>query len=406
MVRVVFSDIIVKQNGKITRFVTATWNKTRTHGGGSMYVYRIDENGTEYVRDNLCFFCMGGYFVDLEGHKTWSKIDGGVPGLKSGSCFRSEQLTKAQWAKMVELHPEFKWTLQKAGNVTCARAMTLLMAWKRNPKTELLVGAKLERLVNNKAFERMTNEKQKAVLSFIRKTEGADKWPLNKILFVLNGRTAEDWDKWQEWNYWHGRCAFDVYKYLNEVKTNLQGRGLLGYYQDYIRTAKNCGHDVEDKYWKFPKNLGRAHNKVVAEYNNILEARRLEAERLHSERERNKKKNFVKMAGMFSDKVLKRSGLIVSVPDTIKAVSKQAKALHQCLVSADYIGRMAERELLLVFITTKTGEPVATAEIKPDGTLGQFYADEDADDMKPTAKAQKALDAWMDKFKPNWKEVA
>lgn len=68
--------------------------------------------------------------------------------------------------------------------------------------------------------------------------------------------------------------------------------------------------------------------------------------------------------------------------------------------------RMAERELLLVFITTKTGEPVATAEIKPDGTLGQFYADEDADDIKPTAKAQKALDAWMDKFKPNWKEVA
>lgn len=371
-----------------------------------MDVYRIDENGTEYVRDNLYNFCIGGYFVDLEGRKTWSKIDGGVPGLKSGSCMRPEPLTETQKATMVELHPEFKWTLQKAGNVTCARAMTLLMAWKRNPKTELLVGAKLERLVNNRAFERMTNEKQKAVLSFIRKTEGADKWPLNKVLFVTNGRTAEDWEKWQEWNYWHGRCAFDVYKYLNGVKTNLQGRGLLGYYQDYIRTAKNCGHDVEDKYWKFPKNLGRAHNKVVAEYNNILEAQRLEAERLHSERERNKKKNFVKMAGMFADKVLKRSGLIVSVPDTIKAVSRQAKALHQCLVSADYIGRMAERELLLVFITTKAGEPVATAEIYPDGTLGQFYADEDADDMKPTAKAQKALDAWMEKFKPNWKEVA
>ncbi len=398
MTRAEFSDYIVNQCGKITRYVVGEWGKTRSHGSGKSEVYRIDEDGVEYVR-NLYISMYGGYFVEPSLRERWCKIEGGCPGMKSGSSMHSGLLTDAEKKAIVEAHPEFRWTLQKAGNVSCARAMTLLMAWKRNPKTELLVGAKLERLVDNRVFERMTNEKQKTVLSFIRKTDGADKWPLNKILFVTNGRTADDWDKWQEWNYWHGRCAFDVYKYLNGVKTNLQGRGLLGYYQDYIRTAKNCGHDVEDKYWKFPKNLGRAHNKVVNEYNNIIEARRLEEKRLQNKREREKKKNFLAMAQKFANAIVRKSGLVVSVPGDIKTVAAQAKALHQCLVSADYIGRMAEKELVLVFVRTKAGEPVATAEIKPDGSLGQFYADEDKDDIKPSKKALIALDAWLKEYR-------
>lgn len=94
-----------------------------------------------------------------------------------------------------------------------------------------------------------------------------------------------------------------------------------------------------------------------------------------------------------------KSGLVVSVPGDIKTVAAQAKALHQCLVSADYIGRMAEKELVLVFVRTKAGEPVATAEIKPDGSLGQFYADEDKDDIKPSEKAHIALDAWLKEYR-------
>lgn len=84
---------------------------------------------------------------------------------------------------------------------------------------------------------------------------------------------------------------------------------------------------------------------------------------------------------------------------TIEAYKAMAKALHQCLVSADYIGRMAEKELVLVFVRTKAGEPVATAEIKPDGSLGQFYADEDKDDIKPSEKAHIALDAWLKEYR-------
>lgn len=108
-------------------------------------------------------------------------------------------------------------------------------------------------------------------------------------------------------------------------------------------------------------------------------------------------------------KTLRKNGFVVSIPDSIKTVIKQAKVLHQCLVSADYIGKMADRRCLLVFISTKEGAPVATAEILPSGKVGQFYGDERARDInktKPGKKAQEALDAWLKKFKPKWRKAA
>lgn len=396
MTRAEFSDYIVNQCGKITRYVVGEFRKTRAHAAGKSEVYRIDEDGIEHVR-NLYISMYGGYFVEPSLRERWCKIEGGCPGMKSGSSMHSGRLTDAEKKAIVEAHPEFRWTLQKAGNISKAEAMRILTAWKRNPKTELLVGAKLDNLVGNGSFERMKLETQKKVLAFIRATPGAQSWNLGKILFVMNGRSAKEYEAWQEFCFLDGKCAFDVYKYLQNAKCRPNSKAR--YYQDYIETAKRCGHDVKDKYWKFPKDLVAAHNKVVAEYNNILEARRLEEQLLNDKREREKKKNFLAMARNFANSIVRKSGLVVSVPADIKNVSAQAKALHQCLVSADYIGRMADKELVLVFVRTRAGEPVATAEIKPDGSIGQFYADEDQEDIRPSEKAHIALDAWLKEYR-------
>ena len=398
MTRAEFTDYIVNQCGKITRYVVGEWKKTRSHGAGKSEVYRIDEDGVEYVR-NLYISMYGGYFIEPSLREKWCRIEGGCPGLKKGTAMLSLPLTEAEKASIVEAHPEFRWTLQKAGRISKADAMRILFAWKKNPKTELLVGAKLDKLVGNGNFSRMKPERQKRVLAFIRDTRGASKWALAKILFVMNGHTAKEYEEWQEFCFLDGKCSFDVYKYLSAANLKDYSRWKVRYYRDYIETAKRCGHDVNDRYWKFPKDLTAAHNKVVAEYNNILEARRLEEKRLQNKREREKKKNFLAMAQKFANAIVRKSGLVVSVPGDIKTVAAQAKALHQCLVSADYIGRMAEKKLVLVFVRTKAGEPVATAEIKPDGSLGQFYADEDKDDIKPSEKAHIALDAWLKEYR-------
>ena len=92
------------------------------------------------------------------------------------------------------------------------------------------------------------------------------------------------------------------------------------------------------------------------------------------------------------------------IPQTFGKVSDHAKALHQCLTYADYTGKMAKRDCLLVFIADADGHSVATAEIAPNGNVVQFYADEDrekTEDMKPMAEAQTVLEKWLKDFGKN-----
>lgn len=401
MIRASFTDYITAQCGKVVRYVLASWPATRTHSDGSIEVYRIDEDGKEEIR-HLDYRPITGYLVDMDFEDDrWYNISGNCRAMRTGSICFSGQISKKEAADMVKIHPEFKYTLQKAGTLYPAAAMRLLIAWKKDHKTELLVGAHLDNLVANGNFLRMKNERQKAVLAFIRKTPGAERWTLSKILFVMHGHTPEEYDEWRQFRSSYGTgCAFDVFKYLDG------NRFSLDMYRDYISTAERCGHDVKDHYWKFPKELKKAHDKVMKEWENIQRARRLAEKVAATKREKEKKKNFEKVVCKWIGKKLRKNGMVVSIPRDIQTVRVQAKKLHQCLVSNDYIGLMADRRCLLVFITTKEGAPVATAEIMPSGKVGQFYGDEacrDVEKMKPGKKAQEALDAWLKKFKPKWK---
>ena len=404
MIRAQFTDYITVQDGMVVRYVEARWPETKTRLAGHVTVYRINDLGMEQVR-YLDYRPICGYMVDLDFEDdTWFNVSGTYRALRTGANVCSSPLTDQETQAILMVYPEFKWTLQKAGKVNPAQAMKLLTAWKKDPRTELLVGAHLDNLVANGNFLRMKNERQKAVLAFIRKTPEAERWTLAKILFVMHRHSPEEYDGWQRFRSSYGLgCAFDVFKYLDG------NRHALDMYNDYIHTAERCGHDIKDDYWKFPKNLKKAHDKVMKEYNRIQEARRLAEKAAATKREREKKKNFEKVVGKWLKKKLRKNGLVVSVPEDLKIVHRQAKILHQCLESCDYIGKMAEERCLLVFVATREGVPVATAEILPNGKIGQFYGDElsrDAEKMKPGKKAREALDAWLDKFKPRWRKAA
>ena len=404
MIRADFTDYIKVEDGIVVRYVVASWPATRKRERGSVTVYRIDEDGHEKVR-YLDYRPIAGYLVDLDFEDdTWYNISGNCRAMRTGSICCSSPITELETAAILMVHPDFKWTLQKAGQVTPAEAMRLLTAWKKDHRTELLVGARLDRLVANGNFLRMRNERQKAVLSFIRKTPGSECWSLEKVLFVMHGHTPGEYDAWRQFRSSYGTgCAFDVFKYLDGYKFGLD------MYRDYIATAQRCGHDVKDHYWKFPKYLKKAHDKVMKEWENIQRARRLAEKAAATKREKEKMKNFEKVVGKWIRKKVRKNCMVVSVPADIQSVRVQAKKLHQCLESCDYIGKMAERKCLLVFITTKEGAPVATAEILPSGKVGQFYGDEavrDMKKMKPGKKAQEALDAWLKKFKPRWRKAA
>lgn len=399
-----FTDFITVEDGKVVRYVEARWPATKTHSAGNVTVYRINDDGKEQVR-YLDYRPICGYMVDLEFEDdSWYNVSGSCRALRTGANVFSSPLTEKETRGILTVYPEFKWTLQKAGQVNPAKAMKLLIAWKKDNRTELLVGAHLDNLVANGNFLRMKNERQKAVLAFIRKTPEAELWTLAKILFVMHGRTPDEYDAWLRFRSSYGLgCAFDVFKYLDG------NRHALDMYNDYIRMAKRAGHDVKDPYWKFPKELKKAHDKVMKEVERIKAAERLARKKEATRREREKKANFEKVVGKWLKKKVRKNGLVVSIPVDIKSVQHQAKVLHQCLVSADYIGKMADRRCLLVFIATREGAPVATAEILPNGKVGQFYGDErsrEREKMKPGKEAREALDAWLHKFKPKWRKAA
>lgn len=404
MIRAEFTDYITAQDGRIVRYVEARWPATKIRPAGSVTVYRIDDDGQEQIR-YLYYAPICGYVVDLDfENDTWYNVSGNCKALRTGANVYSSPITDRETDAILKIYPEFKWTLQKAGKVNPAQATKLLIAWKKDPRTELLVGAHLDNLVANGNFLRMKNEAQKAVLAFIRKTPEAERWTLAKILFVMQGRTPEDYDAWQRFRTdWGTCCAFDVFKYLNGYRAGLH------MYNDYIRMAKRAGHDIKDRYWKFPKDLKKAHDKVMKEVKRIEAAERIARKKEATRREREKRANFEKVAVKWSKKKVRKNGMVVAIPGDIQTVRHQAKKLHQCLETRDYIGKMAERRCLLVFITTREGAPVATAEILPSGKVGQFYGDEggrNIEKMKPGKKAQEALYAWLKKFKPKWRKAA
>ena len=407
MIRATYSDFITTEDGRIVRHVVASWGATRTHGEGELEVYRMDDEGHEKVRC-LAFMPIGGYMVEPQAPREWAKPIMNCNAFRNGDiCYRTGgySIDDAERDRILAVYPDFKWTLQKdTHHHSPAYVMRLLIAWKKDNRTELLVGAHLDNLVANGNFLRMKNERQKAVLAFIRKTPEAERWTLAKILFVMQGRTPEDYDAWQRFcTDWGTCCAFDVFKYLNGYRAGLH------MYNDYIRMAKRAGHDVKDRYWKFPKELKKAHDKVMKEVERIEAAERLARKKEASRREREKRANFEKVVGKWSKKKVRKNGMVVAIPGDIQTVRHQAKKLHQCLETCDYIGKMAERRCLLVFITTREGAPVATAEILPSGKVGQFYGDEggrNIEKMKPGKKAQEALDAWLKKFKPKWRKAA
>ena len=100
------------------------------------------------------------------------------------------------------------------------------------------------------------------------------------------------------------------------------------------------------------------------------------------------------MKKLLKKRLVTRSGISVYVPEDIADIQKQAKALNQCLITSDYIGKVIQRKCVLVFIRDGK-KPMATAELLPNGKIGQFYGNElDFNDCLPQKKAKYALRKW------------
>lgn len=382
-----YHDTVYVEDGRIVRQLDA-----ETYNAGTFPIFKIDDEGRESVQ-HLVFSCYGGYYVDPR-EDDWDETWLNCKTLRElHSSFINEEITE----KMVMVYPEFKWPLQKAGKITIATAMRLLITWKKNPNVEMLVAAGYKTLMMNRAFVRMGRDKQKAVLRYIKDNPEAKDWNLNKILFAIKKGSARDFDRWMQFRTKCGKLV--EYKWWKKYGAECD-YATLDTYTDYLRMCMRCGHNTKDPYWKYPKDINAAHEKVQAEYERVLEAERIARDKERARELRKKERKFKNFAKKFIGDAANAKGYTAYIPQDLNTIKEQAKKLHQCLITADYYGDMAERELILVFIKDTQGKPAATAEIKKNGKVGQFYANQEkAETQNPSKEMQMALNSWLKKYR-------
>ena len=411
MHRYASEERVILDNGVLCRVVTAIG--LGKFSGYRLVVAKIYEDGRQLCR-NIDLQPTAGWCIEWPGEKYRPSYGYGCLGeaykadlrpfrkpygdISGCSCGRPDEVSKAAY---IAKYPEFRWILAKS-EMSNTAYFHLLPYWKKHPHDmELLLSAGYFSLALDGRLWNATDASRKAVLGWLRAHRAeVDNPSLDGIRCCIRyGCSYGDWCGYHAEISRDTRVDYDVYRWLKDrLKRNRSLWAELRQYRDYADMVKEAGHDLRDRYWRFPKSLKRAHDKVMAEVANIRAAKKAE-----DLRQKGLKYLEAVKAWIGSDMELK-NGWRVYVPESAEDIVRQADALKQCLVSADYIGKVIKGECVLVFVRFR-GRPVATAEILPGGKLGQFYGNEaDRNRCKPTKAATVAFDAWKAEYIDNKKK--
>ncbi len=154
-----------------------------------------------------------------------------------------------------------------------------------------------------------------------------------------------------------------------------------GYYRYMLNNLK---FTVFSSYYKTPKNFEKAFSKVKEAYDKEI-----------NDPIAVKEESYFKTIQKYlvSNKT-DFNGYEIFIPENISDISYQAEILHQCLISMDYPAKVIKSSCVLVFIR-KNGVPLATAEIKENKQIGQFYLDEHLPDYKPSEEMKNTFSQWL-----------
>ena len=387
--------------GKIIRTVTAEWKDKL------LDVYREDEDGNEECR-NLYYQQLAGYYVAFPGERM--KYSGSLEIIESwGKCrhtkvgFLGFQVATDEDKKAVlAKYPDFRYTIEKYErrnhSISCGLLMGFLRVWKSHKEMETLVEAGFERLALTAEFWKINGDRKRRAMQFLR-DNGGD-WTMADLNVALRYKLTGD--ELKSYNVWKSqcrmKCGYPAYRYLLT-----QGKS-WNIYNDHIKLLKVFFPErLNDEYWAMPKSLRARHAKLNEEVYKLLDLRKAEQDAAAKRAMKEKKKLYAESVKNGAGKICKYGALKVYVPDTIEDIAAQAKALHQCLITGNYIQKVIDRSCILVFIRNGS-TPVATAEIRPDGTLGQFYGDElkystdGEDSCLPEKSVKNALDKFLNEF--------
>ena len=391
--RAKFTERLEVEDGQLVRFVTANWRHLHFDA------IREYEDGREQCR-NLYTGFYGGYYVqfpqELDGaHERWYD--------EWGDCKThvSTRKINEQEKQLITAHyPAFRYVLAKWDNGDLHETLLALRIWKEHPEIEMLLAAGLEQIAFSKNLYKLTPQKKKSVIAFIRRhCKEIGNYSLHDIFACMKHNISiQEYDEYKDfctassWVGGNGRITFDEFRYFKKQGISTSG---IGTYRDYIQMAKEAGHDIKSPYWRFPSDIEAAHEKVMREVDNIHAMRRLAEQREKKRREQEKLQNYQKRIEKYLCYNGTVDGFSIYIPNEPHDWETQAAELHQCICAADYLGKVADGKCLIVFIR-QGSTPIATAEIKPGKKLGQFYGNElDRSNCLPPPQAAAAFHTWL-----------
>lgn len=420
-------DRLEAENGQIVRIVKAEWQSRRRNS--KLYtcdVYK-ESDSKEAWSQNLYSSIWGGYAVAFPGlprncnvnswyHDTTIAEEEGfyVMGRLS-SVGWSDDVTKDEEELVCSFYPDFKYVFKKYHFTDKRDLMRKLQMWIPHHDLELLLAAGFEKVGMNGSFWRLTEKNRKATCNFMRQNPQFRNLSLREIREAMRADNPADYG-----NYlrvipsWHRSSnprgiypcvSYEDYKYMKKQQKKFKSsyndeehafNELVYTYNDYIRMLYQSEHNTKDVYWRYPSDIQAFHDRLLEENRIKEEAERIAREKAEEKRLREKKLAFKRIVKKFEKLNGTIDGYSIFVTSDYKEWERQAEALHQCIVASGYYQGTADGNYTIVFIQ-KEGVPVATAQVYPSGTIGQFYADEtDRNNCNPSEEVAAAFNKWLE----------
>lgn len=403
-------DRIVIEDGKVTRIFQAEW-KDYKHGGKMYYcdVYKEDEDSNFYQQNIYrCMYygrCVAFPGLVINPRPTWYglgdhsiAVEEGWQKVERRGDYGGQDLKDADKELICSVHPSFKYVFKKYKIIKRWHCMEILAMWKKHPELERILAVGYEKIGMNNNFWKLKEQNRKAVCLFMRQNPQYKEFSLRQVQRCLRSGSPALYAEYmveteKSWNY--ADITFTDFLYLKKLKgfskdsfDSVIARK-ISIYSDVLRILRNSTHDVNDPYWRHPKDLIAIHDRLVEE------------ERIKREAEgRASRAKFEKYIKIIEKKLSGYEGNIdgysIFVTSDYSEWMKQADALHQCICAAGYYQMMGRGDCTIVFIQ-KDGVPQATAQIMPSGKIHQFYADErDRDNCRPSEEIRAAFNKWLE----------
>lgn len=354
------------------------------------------DKGVRY--QGVYFSTMCGYGVVFEGEKyyrssynyygnetcpkeTWGRYGDYI---SSPAIYDYRKVTPEEYDIIYSLYPDFKYTVKKMTyELSITSVLYILREWIAHPQDiEMLYALGYQHYIGLKSLYTISKDKKDRLIKFLIKC--------SKMGYKgINFKEARQWANIKDFD-------FDYIKYANTIKYDVYINRLKGadketmeywhwHYNDYLKLAKEQGHNIKDEYWKYPKDLKKAHDKLLSEKARIEAAKRVE-----------EFKPLIKRIKKYLKYNSEIDGYEIFFTANPEEWLYQANALHQCIVASGYYKKTT---CILAFIR-QNNKPIATVEIKKNKEIGQFYANErDRANCNPSEEVKKVFYKWFENVK-------